>query len=277
MNATIFNIQKFCTNDGPGIRTTVFFKGCPLRCLWCHNPESHSSAAQLMRYPHKCKGCGRCEGVSDDDGDFVCYHGAREWCGKTVSVDEVVEDILKDQTFYDHSGGGATLSGGEPLAQPRFALELLKRLKLHGVHTAMETCGYAPWQTLAEIAPYVDLFLFDCKETDPVRHKEFTGVDNAVILENLAALDAMGKDIILRCPIVSLCNDRPDHYAGIYRLASTLTHLKAIEIEPYHELGESKYSSLGRPAPHYETLSDEQVNAIVQLISSGTSVPVRKA
>ncbi len=277
MNGTIFNIQRFCTNDGPGIRTTVFFKGCPLSCLWCHNPESRRRQKEILFYSDKCSGCGRCRGITAENTDFLCYNEAKRICGKESSVEEILTEVLKDKLFYDNSGGGLTLSGGEPLAQPDFAAALLQAAREAGLHTAMETCGFATTAVIERIAPLVDLFLFDYKETDPALHKQFTGVDNAPILQNLSLLDRMGKDIILRCPIIPAHNDRPDHYAGICALANGLSHVKGIDIEPYHPLGEGKYAALGYAATHFDRFTDEQVQEIIQTIQKGTAVPVKKA
>ncbi|MBE6703359.1 MAG: glycyl-radical enzyme activating protein [Ruminococcaceae bacterium] len=277
MNGTIFNIQRFCTNDGPGIRTTVFFKGCPLSCLWCHNPESQRGEREILFYKEKCSGCGRCKEMTVEDTDFLCYNDAKRICGKSVTVTEVLEEVLKDRLFYENSGGGLTLSGGEPLAQPAFAAALLKGAKEAGLHTAIETCGFTSERVIREIAPVVDLFLFDFKETNPTLHKQFTGVDNARILENLRLLDSINKESILRCPIIPGCNDRPEHYEGICRLANELRHLRQIEIEPYHSLGEGKYAALGKPAAHFDRFTDEQVQEIIQTIQNGTAAPVKKA
>ena len=274
MNGTIFDIQKFCTSDGPGIRTTVFFKGCPLKCLWCHNPESQSTERQIMLYPDKCKGCGRCRNAGDD---FVCYNDARRSCGRVVSADEVMEEVLRDKVFYETSGGGVTLSGGEPLYQADFALEILKKAKEAGIHTAIETCGFASKQTVEKIAEYTDLFLFDYKETNGELHRQFTGVDNAVILENLRLIDSLKRDIVLRCPIIPTCNDRQEHYNGIASVASSLANIKKIEIEPYHSLGEGKYSALGREITTFRTPTDTEIADIIAAVQKNTAVKVLKS
>ena len=182
----IFNIQKFCVNDGPGIRTTVFFKSCPLHCLWCHNPESQTQEKQIMFYPDKCSGCGRCRNLTIDDLEFMCFNDAKEICGKTVSSDYVIAEVMKDYEFYKNSGGGITLSGGEPLFQFDFALDILKKAKEHNLHTAIETCGFADSDKIKQIAEYTDLFLFDFKESNPKLHMTYTGVDNILIQKNLS-------------------------------------------------------------------------------------------
>ena len=211
LSAMIFDIERNSYVDGPGIRTTVFLKGCPLSCVWCHNPESQSFEKQIMFYKSKCIGCGKCREVCPNNlkscdfcgkCELYCPADARKICGKEYTIDEVLKEIVKDKPFYENSGGGVTLSGGEPLAQYDFSLELLKKAKENGIHTAIETCGYAEKSKILEIAKYVDLFLFDCKETNPELHKKYTGVDNKIILDNLKALSDAGSKIILRCPII---------------------------------------------------------------------------
>ena len=277
MDGVIFNIQKFCINDGPGIRTTVFLKGCPLHCIWCHNPESQKIDKQILFFEHKCTHCGRCKNLTVDDADFFCPNGAKEICGKTVSSDEVVTEVMKDAVFYKNSGGGVTLSGGEPLFQLEFAMEILQKCKERGLHTAIETCGFVSKESIRKIAQYTDLFLFDFKEADPARHKEYTGVDNAVILENLQLLNALKKDVILRCPIIPGCNDRQAHYDKICQLANTHRSIIGIELEPYHALGEHKYAALDKQLPQFSTLTEEQVSEIIGYIGSRTQVSVKKA
>ena len=274
VKGTIFNIQRFCVNDGPGIRTTVFLKGCPLSCVWCHNPESQRFEPEILFYKDKCTGCGRCRGITVADRDFVCFNDAKEICGKTVSANEVTAEVLKDKPFYENSGGGVTLSGGEPLAQYDFSLELLKKAKENGIHTAVETCGYAEKSKILEIAKYVDLFLFDCKETDPDLHKEYTGVDNKIILENLKALSDAGSKIILRCPIIPGFNDRAEHFKGISETAEKFIGIEHIEIEPFHPLGESKYSALGREVADIPVPSGKTVDKWIKQIDCGTDKDV---
>ena len=224
-------IQKFCINDGPGIRTTVFMKGCPLNCIWCHNPETKSFSPEMFYDVTKCIGCRAClkacpigchsfDQQHHYDRENCTYCGrcvkacatqALELSGKELSVEEIIEEVMKDKIFYDNSGGGMTLSGGEPLAQPSFTLSLLEQAKNKGLHTCIDTCGFAPEAYIRQIAPYVDIFLYDYKETDPVRHKEFTGVTNERILSNLRLLDSLGANIILRCPIIPTKNDNEEN------------------------------------------------------------------
>ena len=276
MDGMVFNIQRFCTNDGPGIRTVVFMKGCLLRCIWCHNPESQGFDSELMFYRHKCTGCGRCVGKAESDLDFVCYHKAKEWCGKPMSSEKVLEEVLRDRLYYENSGGGMTLSGGEPLAQFEYALEILRRAKEAGIHTAVETCGFLTGEKLERAAEFVDLFLYDIKETDPILHEKYTGASNELILQNLDLLDRLSKEVVLRCPIVPGCNDREEHYRKIAELANIHSNVIRIEVEPYHQLGEEKYVALGREKPCFAVFSDEQVEKIIEQIQQFTKVPVGK-
>jgi pyruvate formate lyase activating enzyme len=269
MTGRIFDIQRFSVHDGPGIRTTVFLKGCPLRCAWCHNPEGISPRPQLAFDPRRCIGCGYCfrvcrrgahrmaEGrhVLDRDvceacGTCVaeCYAEALEFIGREVSVADVMAEVRADRPFYETSGGGLTLSGGEPLAQIDFAEAVLRAAAAEGIHAAIETCGHAPWPSFERVRPLVGLFLYDWKETDPGRHKEFTGVSNELIRANLRTLYAAGARILLRCPIVPGLNDREDHFAGIASLCRQMPALLGVELLPYHRLGLGKIERLGTRA-----------------------------
>ena len=258
MNGTIFNIQRFCINDGPGIRTTVFLKGCPLKCIWCHNPESQAREPEIMFYKDKCTKCGGCVNVTVNDSDFVCINDAKEICGKEISSDEVIKEVLKDEIFYQNSGGGITISGGEPFYQFDFSLELVKKAKENGLHTAIETCGFVKNSDLKKMAEFVDLFLYDYKETNSEKHKNFTGVDNAVIIDNLSFLNNINKDVILRCPIIKGCNDRREHFEGIAEIANRYKNILHIEIEPYHSLGEGKYSALGKNVQKFSVANEKE-------------------
>lgn len=300
MQGTIFNIQKFCVNDGPGIRTTVFCKGCPLDCLWCHNPESKSVEREVLFDGAKCLGCGQCAAVCPAGCHELtrqghryhrdactrcgactegCYAGALEPVGRTVSVEEVLDEVRKDEAFYRNSGGGLTLSGGEPMAQFAFIDALLAGAKAQGLHTCMETCGFAPPAHYREIAPLVDLFLFDYKLTDSEAHRRYTGVPNEPILENLRLLDRLGAAIILRCPIIPTVNDTPDHFAGIAQVVNALEHVTEIQIEPYHPLGSGKAAQLGKPYPleHLTFPAPATVAQWLETIQSQTTIPVRQA
>ncbi len=275
MNGTIFNIQRFCINDGPGIRTTVFLKGCPLKCIWCHNPESQAREPEIMFYKDKCTKCGGCVNVTVNDSDFVCINDAKEICGKEISSDEVIKEVLKDEIFYKNSGGGITISGGEPFYQFDFSLELVKKAKENGLHTAIETCGFVKNSDLKKIAEFVDLFLYDYKETNSERHKNFTGVDNAVIIDNLSFLNNINKDVILRCPIIKGCNDRREHFEGIAEIANRYKNILHIEIEPYHSLGEGKYGALGKNVQKFSVADEKEKNEYLRAIQKNSYKKVK--
>jgi len=300
MRGTIFNIQRFSVNDGPGIRTTVFLKGCPLDCAWCHNPESKSSEPELSFDAKRCAGCGACAAVCPQgchnlsDGDHAldrsrcgvcgrcvrdCIKGALSLIGRTAEAEEIIRDVLRDKTFFENSGGGMTVSGGEPLAQPAFLAELLRLAKENGLNTAVETSGFTAWKHLEAILPYTDYFLFDIKETDPDRHSEFTRAPLKPIHENLRKLDATGAAIILRCPLIPGYNVRDDHFEGIAAIANSLENVLRVELEPYHPLGASKARSIGReyrvesedfPAP-------EKSREWLEKLSGMIRIPVRLA
>ena len=262
----IFEIQRFSIHDGPGIRTTVFMKGCPLRCVWCHNPESISPEPSLAFDPRMCIGCGYCfrvcpRGAHHMDGTVHaldrakcavcgkctehCYAQALEFVGRQASVRDVMNEVLRDAPFYETSGGGMTLSGGEPTLQFDFAMGLLRAARSHSIHTVMQTCGYAEAAVFEAMMPLVDLFLFDIKETDPERHIAFTGVSFRRIHQNLHMLHDHGAAIILRSPIIPGCNEREDFLAGIEALAASLPNLAGIELMACNPLSESKVQRFG--------------------------------
>lgn len=252
--ASIFNIQRFSTSDGPGIRTTVFLKGCPLRCAWCHNPEGIDAARQLAIDPRKCIGCGACVVICPRQEDSacllcgrcaeVCPAEARRIMGKTIRVDELMVELDKDRVFFDESGGGVTFSGGEPLAQPDFLIEALKSCRQAGIRTAVDTSGFAPWDVLAEVAGLADLILFDIKHVDNHEHVRLTGVSNEVILANLRLLAKAQANLWLRVPVIPGMNDHTENFAATARLVRELG-LCDVYLLPYHSTGQYKYGQLG--------------------------------
>ena len=240
MKATIFEIKRFAVHDGDGIRTTVFFKGCPLRCVWCHNPEGLTATPQIAHYAHKCIGCGECkkQGFTPDD----CLGEATVLYGKEVNVDELLPHLLEDRDFYETSGGGVTLSGGECLVQADFCAELLKKLKENGIHTAVDTCGFVSRASLDKVLPYTDVFLYDIKAFDEDVHIRCTGKSNKLILENLKYLDSLGKNIEIRIPYVPEYNS--DQMEKIAIFLSRLKSITKIRVLPYHNYAGSKYAAL---------------------------------
>ena len=260
----IFDIQRFSLYDGPGIRTTVFLKGCPLRCPWCHNPEGYAYGPELSYDREACT-----------DSAALCRPGVVEIIGRMYHVHEVMDLVMRDLPFYQAGQGGLTLSGGEPMAQPEFATELAQSAKSHGLHVCLETSGCCETSALMMIEPFVDLFLFDIKETDDAAHKQLTGVGLLQIQANLLALDAAGARIILRCPLIPGCNTRIAHYEGIAVIANQLHHVIGIELEPYHSLGREKGEKLGKPQPLYATPGPDQLKEAIEVISKNTAVPVK--
>lgn len=259
MKATIFDIQRNSYVDGPGIRTTVFFKGCGMRCKWCHSPESRSFEKQILFYRDKCRGCGRCENLTVNDADFVCYNGAKEICGREYTVDEVLDTVLSDKVFYESSGGGVTFSGGECMMQIDFLEEILRRCKESGIHTAVDTAGGVEWASFERIIPYTDLFLYDMKCFSESLHAEGTGVSNKTILENLSKLsESKNCEIIIRIPVVPGFNTDEDEMLKMSRFIKTIRH-KSVELLPYHNMGKFKYSALGEEFIEYQTPSPDDL------------------
>ncbi len=286
----LFDIQRFCTRDGAGIRTTVFFKGCPLRCQWCHNPESQGIYPQLMLRPNLCISCLACKTVcpegaihSSGGASFTdmrhckacgacveaCYSGAREIVGREWTSAEVLAEIEKDVPFYDESGGGVTFSGGEAMMQPAFLLELLEACRQRGIHTTLDTSGFAPWRVFERVRRYVDLFLYDVKTLDPIVHREYTGVSNRLILSNLQKLAGLGHPIVVRMPLIPGVNDQPDQLQRMGGFISSLPGVQRFDLLPYHASGVEKYARLGLPyrLNQVRPPTSEAVESAVDLLS----------
>ena len=244
----IFNIQRFAIHDGPGIRTTIFFKGCPLRCWWCHNPESHKIL------PEKFDGCNLSRGFDQT------FSMDKDEIGKEFSVNEVMNEIVKDRVFFEDSGGGVTFSGGEPLMQADFLTVLLKECKSVGIHSAVDTSGYTSEDTLYQVAPNVDLFLFDLKLMNDDDHQKYTGVSNQIILKNLLELDQLGKKIVIRIPIVPGITDINENLFAIRGFISHLNNVIEVNLLSYHRAGEGKYIKYGKENKMNNTKSPELVN-----------------
>jgi glycyl-radical enzyme activating protein len=266
VHGKIVEIERFSVRDGPGIRTTVFLKGCPLRCLWCHNPEAMKGHAEVSFIGEKCIFCGECVAVCPShahtlEGSVhtldrslcqacgscaeVCAAHCLELVGRDRTVDEVMAEVLRDRIFYQRSGGGLTVSGGEPLQQIEFTTALLRAAKAEALHCCIETSGFVPWERIAAVRPFVDLFLYDYKETDQQRHRQYTGQPNGRILQNLRQLHDDGANITLQCPIVPGCNDTEAHFSGIAALVASMPRLWGVRILPYHPLGKSKLERFG--------------------------------
>jgi pyruvate formate lyase activating enzyme len=267
IKGTVFDIRKYSIHDGPGIRTTVFFKGCPLSCWWCHNPEGQAPAVEVIFRESRCIQCGACLEVCDQaaiswsgDGPITdrtrclrcgvcaaaCYAGARECVGRELTVPQVMAEIERDLIFYDESGGGVTISGGEPLSQPDFALALLETCKEQGIHTAVDTCGFVTREVFDRIREFVDLFMYDLKLMDEAGHRMFTGASNELIVRNLQELSERGHRIVLRVPVVPGVNDDDESMRQIGAFAASLPHVDGVDLLPYHHMGVDKYGRLDR-------------------------------
>jgi pyruvate formate lyase activating enzyme len=294
-SGTIFNCMRFAVNDGPGIRTTVFLKGCPLRCIWCHNPESQETAPSLLYAPERCLSCGDCvhactHGALRWDGGpvrdqqkcelcgdccNVCVSEARRLTGYRVTTDQLLQTILRDRILYDESSGGVTFSGGEPLSQPEFLQEILTACRAEGIHTTVDTCGYAKPDTFVRVCSHADMLLFDLKGMDSQRHGEVTGVGNEMILENLKIAAKMPILLVVRIPVVPGVNDEPAN------ISATMEFLKSIgvarvDLLAYHQTGQEKYRRLGRECKYLATPpSSAQMETLLKQFSEhGFSVRV---
>lgn len=305
----IFDIQRFSIHDGPGIRTTVFLKGCPLRCFWCHNPEGLRMTAEIRFLPERCIACGACVTACEHGGQQLDARGrryVRELCvacaacveactaealilaGRRLTAGEVVDEVLRDRIFYENSAGGVTLSGGEPALQPEFARAILARCKAEGLHTAIETCGHVPWDNLAALLPFTDLVMMDLKQMDADRHRAVTAAGNERILANARALAERGVPLIFRTPVVPGVNDAAAEIEAIGLFIRQLAALRGAadprgsrgeiswELLPFHRLAADKYRSLGLeyPARDLEPPSAEQMAVLRAVAARSAGVAV---
>jgi len=294
----VFNIQRFSIHDGPGIRTTVFLKGCPLHCFWCHNPEGMRPRQEIQFYPARCIMCGECvlacqqgahilrDGVVTYDRELCtqcgrcvesCPAEAVELAGKEMTVDQVMQEVLADRPFYETSGGGMTISGGEPLLQMEFTCSLLEYCKAEGIHTAIETSGSVRWEKMEQLLPVTDLVLMDLKHMDPEKHRQFTGVSNRRILENARRLAQTDKAILFHTPVVPGVNDTPEEIAAIAQFTFDLVKLRAttqkqpadisLMLLPFHRLAADKYKSLGMDyrASNLDMPSKEKMQTLLDI------------
>ncbi len=288
MNGRITDIKRLAVHDGPGIRTTIFLKGCPLRCRWCHNPESIELEPEIGYFPQKCIGCGKCVAVCPTrahqmvDGKHifkhelcigcgkcvpVCLGEALEYYGREISVEDAAAAVMEDQTFYRESGGGCTVSGGEPLLQDKFCGELFRVLKKNGIHCAVDTSGAVPWTAFESVLPYTDLFLYDLKHTDEARHREQVGAGNRIILDNLRHLAQCGVPIEIRIPLIPGFNADADSINAAGKLLARLDNIIGVRLLPYH-FARSKYAVVGHadtmptvtpPTPEQVAAASEQL------------------
>ncbi|MCZ2845224.1 MAG: glycyl-radical enzyme activating protein [Candidatus Bathyarchaeota archaeon] len=286
----IFDIQRYAIHDGCGIRTLVFLKGCPLRCLWCQNPEGLALKKQLMYFSKKCNNCGRCElvcpigAIKRDDSRLkidwnictacgkcseTCYSQALRIVGKRVTTREVMKVIERDLGFYKNTGGGVTISGGEPLLQSEFTLDLLKECKKNYIHTAIETCGLGKWENLKRMFPYLDLIFYDIKIIDSQKHQKATSKGNELILDNLEKLSKIKVPLLIRIPVIPGFNDTKSEITIIINfIKEKLGNVKKVELLPYHSLGESKYNALGfkYSLEGVKSLSEEEIKPLSKIV-----------
>ena len=292
MEGTIFNIQRYSIQDGPGMRTTVFVKGCPLKCLWCSNPESQDPEPVISNRYTACKKCGKCvqvcprsavdlteEGVSidrskcDGCGNCIdaCFYDAMHWTGEVVTVDKVMKTVLRDKMYYETSGGGVTCSGGEILSQPDFVAEIFRRCREEGIHTNADTCGWGTEEAVRKVMAEADLCYYDLKHLDPEKHREYTGVDNARILRNLELTLSLGVKTVIRVPLIPEHNADEEHLRALAAYVKSLGEgVDSVCFLPYHSYGENKYRMIGRtyPLEGLRKLTEEEVRRAVEIVES---------
>lgn len=286
MHGRVVDVKRFAVHDGPGIRTTVFLKGCSLSCAWCHNPETISSRPELGYIQAKCVGCGECAEVCPSgahqikDGKHlferekctacgrcaeVCLGNALLFYGREMTAKQLMATILEDRVFYESTGGGVTLSGGEPLVQADFCAELLTMAKEEGLHTAVDTCGMVSWETFTKVLPVTDLFLYDVKQMDAALHQRYTGRDNRLSLSNLRHLCEHGAEVEVRIPLVPGVNDDEQFVSAVGQFLSGLACIRRVKVLPYHPYARSKFVAIGREdtMPHVASPSDAELDRVV--------------
>jgi len=292
MEGTIFNIQRYSLDDGPGMRTTVFVKGCPLKCLWCSNPESQDPHPIVSNRYTACKSCGKCVSscpngaitMSDDGVEIdrekcvgcgacvdACFYDAMHWTGEVITVDKVMKTILRDKLYYENSGGGVTCSGGEILMQPEFVAEIFRRCHEEGIHTNADTCGFGTEEAVRTVMEYADLCYFDIKHMDPEKHREYTGVSNEIILRNLRLVLSLGVKTVIRVPLIPEHNADEENLHALGRFVSTLGEkVDHVCFLPYHVFGENKYKMIGWTYPLHDLrkLTEEEKKAAMDIVGS---------
>ena len=288
----IFDIKRYAINDGPGIRLTIFFKGCNLNCAWCHNPEGISPEIEKMYTGSRCIACGTCLSVCPEDAltltgsgmvtdqdrctvcgkcAEVCPSKAFEMSGEYMTVNQLMEIIEKERIFFEQSGGGVTISGGEPLLQPAFLVELLQACGSRGIHRAVDTAGNIRTSVLLEVARHTDLFLFDLKVMDPATHEKWTGVSNQLIIENLRTLSEAGAEIIIRIPVIGDVNDHKENFAAAADFLHSLPNpVKEVHLLPYHAIAQHKFAKLGRndSFQHFEEPDPDHLQSLTEYFTN---------
>jgi len=292
MEGTIFNIQRYSLDDGPGMRTTVFVKGCPLKCLWCSNPESQDPHPIVSNRYTACKSCGKCVSscpngavtMSDDGVEIdrekcvgcgtcvdACFYDAMHWTGEVITVDKVMKTVLRDKLYYENSGGGVTCSGGEILMQPEFVAEIFRRCHEEGIHTNADTCGFGTEEAVRTVMEYADLCYFDIKHMDPEKHREYTGVSNEIILRNLRLVLSLGVKTVIRVPLIPEHNADEENLHALGRFVSTLgENVDHVCFLPYHVFGENKYKMIGWTYSLHDLrkLTEEEKKAAMDIVGS---------